>query len=131
MVDHNSLDLTGDGESFASSPATAQKGFTISASRTIGVEVERVYAAWTEDGQRGQWLRDDEFVVTDATPGVSLHGDWGGTHLRVFFMPRGALRACVTVDHEQLPTARRAEQMKKFWQARLGRLAAMLERAHR
>ncbi len=114
-------------------PGTADdpKGFTISASRTISADVERVYAAWTDEGKRRQWLRDDQLVIGDATPSISLHGRWGPTLLHVFFMPRGHARANVTIDQDRLPTARKAEQMKKFWQARLSRLAAALERTRR
>jgi hypothetical protein len=114
---------------FLGGAAETPKGFAASASRTVGVAVDRVYAAWTDDARRREWLRDDQLVVTDTTPGVSLHGEWAGAPLRVFFMPRGKARANVTVDHDGLPTARRAEQMKKFWQARLGRLAALMARS--
>lgn len=101
----------------------------MSASRTIGAPVELVYGAWTDGRVRARWLCNDELVVTDETPAISLRGDWGTTRVSVFIMPRGLGRASVTVDQEQLPTAKKAAQMKKFWQARLGRLAAALEHA--
>lgn len=111
----------------ASAAAAGPRGFSTSVSRTIGAEVERVYAAWTDQRERRQWLRNDELEVGDLTPSISLHGRWAGTRVRVFFMPRGPFRTHVTVDQEELSTGRKAEQMRKFWQARLGRLAAMLE----
>jgi hypothetical protein len=112
---------------FGPTTVEAPKGFATSASRTISAEVERVFAAWTDEAKRRQWCRNDQLVITETTPSISLHGDWGASHVRVYFMPRGACRANVTVDQGELPTARKAEQMKKFWQARLGRLAAALE----
>ncbi len=130
MVRRTSPDADRSG-AFSGDGANTPKGFAASASRTVGVAVEFVYAAWTDETRRREWLRDDLLVVTDTTPGVSLHGEWAGARLRVFFMPRGKARANVTVDHDGLPTARRAEQMKKFWQARLGRLAALVERSSR
>ncbi len=127
MIDHKpALDANEFG-GFA--PAHEPKGFAASASRTIGAEVERVFAAWTDERKRRQWLRNDELEVSESTPSISIHGTWGATPLRVFFMPRGPSRTHVTVDQEELSTGRKAEQMKKFWQARLGRLAAALERA--
>ena len=129
MVDYRS-GLNANGASrFVPAALDAPKGFAASASRTIGADVERVFAAWTDERARNQWLRDDELEVTESTPSISLHGAWAASRVRVFFMPRGALRTHVTVDHEELSTEHKAEQMKKFWQVRLGRLAAALERA--
>lgn len=131
MAERNAADGFHGGGEFASDTVEETKGFAISASRTISADVDRVYAAWTDEGKRRQWLRDDQLVIGDSTPSISLHGRWGPTRLHVFFMPRGHERAAVTVDQDRLPTARKAEQMKKFWQARLGRLAAALERTRR
>ena len=129
MADHISgLKASGAGE-YVPAAVGEPKGFAASASRTIGAEVERVFAAWTDERKRRLWLRNDELEVTDLTPSISLHGKWAATRVRVFFMPRGPFRTHVTVDQEELSTGRKAEQMKKFWQARLGRLAASLERA--
>ena len=130
MPEHFHSDTAPGAESYTA-PAGHAKGFVASAARTIGADIEHVFAAWTDDAQRAQWLRDGQFALTDRTPGVSLHADWGTGKLRVLFMPRGAARAYVTVDHDGLPTARRAEQMTKFWRARLSRLAALVERARR
>jgi uncharacterized protein YndB with AHSA1/START domain len=125
MADQRSGINAGDIREFAT---TAEpRGFAASASRTISADVERVYAAWTDERKRRQWLRNDELEVTDLTPSISLHGKWAASSLRVFFMPRGPFRTHVTVDQEELSTGRKAEQMRKFWQARLGRLAATLE----
>jgi uncharacterized protein YndB with AHSA1/START domain len=112
---------------FAQAAVDEPKGFAASASRTIGAEVDRVFAAWADPRKRRQWLRNDELVVTETNPSISLHGTWASSTLRVFFMPRGPSRTHVAVDQEALPTGRKAEHMKKFWQARLGRLAAALE----
>ncbi len=126
MAEHFHSEPGNGAEPFATDATEHARGFVASAARTIGADVEHVFAAWTEEAQRAQWLREDQLVVTDRIAGVSLHGDWGSGKLRVLFMPRGAARASVTVDHEGLPTARRAEQMTKFWRARLGRLAALV-----
>lgn len=108
------------------SPATP-KGFSCSASRIVSADVDRAFAAWTDERKRRQWCRNDQLVITETTPSISLHGDWGNSRVRVFFMPRGPSRVGVTVDHEGLPTARKAEQMKKLWQARLGRFSVAVE----
>jgi uncharacterized protein YndB with AHSA1/START domain len=127
MADQRSGINAGDIREFATTAADEPRGFAASASRTISADVERVYAAWTDERKRRQWLRNDELEVTDLTPSISLHGKWAASSLRVFFMPRGPFRTHVTVDQEELSTGRKAEQMRKFWQARLGRLAATLE----
>lgn len=113
---------------FTPAASDAPRGHMVSASRTIAADVAEVYAAWTDDRARREWLRSEQFAITEENPPISLHGRLGGTRVRVFFMPRGATRTNVTVDHDQLSTTRKAEQMRKFWQARLGRLAAALER---
>ncbi len=130
MADYRS-GLNADGAmEFVPAAADEPKGFAAAASRTIGAEVERVFEAWTDERQRGQWLRNDELEVIESTPSISLHGKWASSRVRVFFMPRGPFRTHVTVDQEELSTGRKAEQMKKFWQTRLGRLAAALEPTH-
>ncbi len=131
MTDYRSGQNASDAGEFGTVAVHDPKGFAASASRTIGAEVERVFAAWTDERKRRQWLRNDELEVTESTPTVSLHGTWAASTLRVFFMPRGPFRTHVTVDQEDLSTGRKAEQMKKFWQARLARLAAGLEAARR
>ena len=129
MADHMPALSLEDGNAYSPGLADEPKGFATSAARTIGAEVERVFAAWTDERKRRQWLRNDQLVITESTPSISLHGEWANSRVRVFFMPRGALRTHVTVDQDELTTGRKAEQMKKFWQARLARLAAALERA--
>jgi uncharacterized protein YndB with AHSA1/START domain len=126
MAGRKTADSTRPG-AFAPAVAMEPKGFACSASRTVATDVDRVFAAWTDDKRRRQWCRNDQLVITETTPSISLHGTWGSSHLRVYVMPRGALRTMVTVDHVGLPTARKAEQMKKFWQARLARLAVAAE----
>lgn len=128
MVRRTSPSAAGNG-AFPDGAAESPRGFVASASRTVSAGVDLVYAAWANDARRREWLRDDQLVVTDTTPGVSLRGEWAGARLRVFFMPRGKARANVTVDHDGLPTARRAEQMTKLWRARLSRLAVLVERS--
>jgi hypothetical protein len=131
MTDHlSALNTNGTG-GFGPAAVGGPKGFAASASRTIGAEAERVFAAWIDVRERQQWLRNDELEVTESTPSISLHGTWASSRMRVFFMPRGPFRTHVTVDQEELSTGRKAEQMKKFWQARLSRLAAALEHDRR
>jgi hypothetical protein len=128
MAGRKAADSTQYG-AFAPAVQVEPKGFACSASRTVAADVDRVFAAWTDERRRRQWCRNDQLVITETTPSISLHGTWGNSQLRVYVMPRGPLRSMVTVDHEGLPTARKAEQMKKFWQARLARLAVAAESA--
>jgi uncharacterized protein YndB with AHSA1/START domain len=106
-------------------------GFEISCSRTLAASVERVFAAWQDDGVRGQWLLPGtSLVIRKATPNKSLRITWpeSASKVDVAFYPKGVAKCQVAVQHGKLADAATAGRMKDYWAAAIGRLKALLER---
>jgi hypothetical protein len=93
--------------------------FSISATRTVAVPVERLYDAFPADGLRER----------TATRPRSARFDWGdnGSRLAVAFTAKGDTKSAVSVQHERLGSAAEAERMKAHWRERLTALKEELE----
>jgi hypothetical protein len=105
-------------------------GFTVTASKTVAVPVERLYEAFVDASVRGRWLPDAELRRRSALPPRSARFDWGDgtTRVNVFFTAKGADRSAAALQHERLPDGEAAERMKAFWRDRVAALKAELER---
>lgn len=104
-------------------------GFSASASKTVGVPVERLFAAFEDEAERAAWAPDAPLRVRTATAPRSARFDWGDGPTRViaWFETKGDGRSTVALEHERLPDADEAERMKGFWRERLGHLKTRLE----
>ena len=105
-------------------------GFTITASKTVSVPVERLYQAVVDESLRARWLPDGELRERTATAPRSARFDWGdsGSRVNVFFDAKGEAKSTAAVQHERLRDAAEAERMKAFWRERVGALKEVLER---
>ena len=105
-------------------------GFSVSASRTLGVPIERAYDAFADATTRDRWLPDAAFTVRRSTPPKSLRITWidGATRLEVNLHPKEGGRSQVSVQHSKLPDADAAARMKAYWGEALDRLRKTLER---
>jgi hypothetical protein len=110
-------------------PGERPDGFEVSASKTVGVPIERLFEAWVDEGTRGQWLRDVAIRVRTATPHRSARFDVGdGTErLAVNFLAKGDARSAVALQHQRLPDAETAARVKAAWRARMTELQRLLE----
>jgi hypothetical protein len=104
-------------------------GFAITASRTVGIPVGRLFGAFAGDAERGRWLTDAELRERSATKPRSARFDWGDgrTRVNVTFQARGEARSTVTVEHIRLPDAAAAARMKGWWCERLTTLKELHE----
>lgn len=103
-------------------------GYQVGASKTAGVPVERLYAAWADEALRAEWLPDTRFTVRKATPSKSMRITWGDeTSVDVYFYAKGGEKSQVSVDHRKLPDPDAVERMRAFWRERFGVLKALLE----
>src|SRR5688572_29079239 len=75
-------------------------GFTVSATKTVAVPVERLYDAFLDE-------RPAELGERTATRPKSARFDWGdaGTRVHVTFWPKGDAKSALAVSHERLPDA--------------------------
>src|SRR4051794_29290724 len=64
--------------------------FSGSASKTVGVPLADLYAAWTDAKVRRRWLPGAKFTVTTATPNKSIRMKWGDdTRVEANFVAKG------------------------------------------
>jgi uncharacterized protein YndB with AHSA1/START domain len=105
-------------------------GFTITASKTVAVPVDRLYEAFVDESLRRRWLPDGELRERTATKPKGARYDWGSgeTRLVVWFEAKGEAKSVVALQHERLADAGEAERMKAFWRDRVAALKQVLER---
>jgi hypothetical protein len=104
-------------------------GFAITASKTVGVPVGRLYDAFADEAWRERWLPGARLHPRTATKPRSARFDWGDgdTRVNVAFVAKGAAKSTVAVEHARLSDAEEAERMKVWWRERLAALKPLLE----
>ena len=104
-------------------------GFTIYASRTVGVPFGALFDAFTKDETRGRWLTDGWMSLRNSQHGKVARFDWGDgpTRVSVTFEEKGPAKATAFVAHERLPDPDAAEAAKQSWKSRLAALKSTLE----
>jgi uncharacterized protein YndB with AHSA1/START domain len=104
-------------------------GFSITASKTVAVPVERLFDAFVEESLREQWLPGVEMRERTSTRPRGARFDWGdgSTRLVVGFESKGEAKSLAALMHEKLPDAEEAQRMKAYWRERVGVLKQVLE----
>jgi hypothetical protein len=104
-------------------------GFSVTASKTVAVPVERLYDAFVDESLRGRWLPDDELRERTARRPKSARFDWGEGETRVIveFSSKGEAKSTLALEHARLADAEGAERMKAFWRERLTALKSEVE----
>ncbi|MBN8868300.1 MAG: hypothetical protein J0H66_00295 [Solirubrobacterales bacterium] len=110
-------------------PGQRANGWSVTASKTIEVPVERAFEAFQRDSLLERWLPDTRLSLRTATAPVSARYDWGdgSTRLVVNFESLGPDRCRVALEHEKLPDAQIAERMQAWWRERVTALKDLLE----
>ena len=110
-------------------PGERPDGFEVSASKTVGVPIERLFEAWVDEATRRRWLRDVTIRVRTATPHRSARFDVedGTERLALNFVAKGEARSAVALQHQRLPDAETAARVKAAWRARMTELQQLLE----
>lgn len=105
-------------------------GFEAGVSRTFDAPVSVLHKAWSEARLRRRWLGAATFTVSTDNPTKNLSMLWGKGPERVgvYFYPKGAGRATMTVQHQKLRVSKDVGARKKFWSAAMERLARVLGR---
>jgi hypothetical protein len=104
-------------------------GFTIYASKTIGVPVDVLFDAFVNPRSRRKWLADGKMSLRTSQPSHTARFNWedGTTRVTASFEAKGPAKATVAVAHERLPDADEAETAKTSWRKRLVDLKLHLE----
>jgi hypothetical protein len=104
-------------------------GFTIYASKTVGVPIEVLFDAFVNPRSRRKWLTAGAMSLRTSQPGHTARFNWrdGSTRVIVTFEDKGPSKSAVAVAHERLPDADEAETAKLAWRERLSDLKSILE----
>ena len=103
--------------------------FTVNASRTVAVPVERLFAAFADPELRERWLPGERLRERTSQPARTARFDWGdgATRVVVGFTAKGEAKSQVDLAHERLPDAQAADRARAEWRERLAALKALLE----
>jgi hypothetical protein len=103
-------------------------GWSVGASRTIEVPVERLFAAFADEAERAKFLPGVPLRLRTAQPNRSARFDWedGRTRVIVGFTDKGE-RSTVFIEHERLADEKEAARVKAAWRTRLADLKDALE----
>ena len=103
--------------------------FEIGATKTVDVPVSRLFAAFVDTDLRERWLPGAAMRQGTTQPERSVRFDWedGSSRVVATFGAMGGAKSQVAVQHERLPDAKSAAQMKAFWRERVAALKALLE----
>jgi hypothetical protein len=104
------------------------KGFQMSSTKTIAAPSAALFDAWTDDARRRAWLGPAKLTIRKTNAKKNVRITWkDGSTVVAHFIPKGADKTQVTVDHEGLSGAAAVAEMKQFWTARLARLKQSTE----
>ena len=104
--------------------------FSVSASKTVAVPVERLFDAFADDALRERWLPGERLEVTTSRAPKSFRAKWGeggSARLEIGFYPKGEAKSMVGMGVSKLPDPDAAKQAKAFWTERLKVLKEALE----
>src|SRR5688572_15096252 len=103
-------------------------GFSMNASKTFSVPVERLFAAFVEQDERERWLESVELRNRTNQPHKSARFDVlpGETRLAVTFVAKGPQKAVAQLQQERLASAEEVTRWKALWKEQLAHLAAYL-----
>jgi uncharacterized protein YndB with AHSA1/START domain len=105
-------------------------GFTVTASKTVAVPVDRLFEAFVDESLRRRWLPGGKLRARTASRPRSARFDWGDgeTRVNVTFVVKGETKSVAALQHERLADGKEAERMKAFWRGRVAALKEVLER---
>jgi hypothetical protein len=110
-------------------PGQRPDGWSVGASKTVAVPVERLFEAFADETLRERWLPGADLRLRTATAPRTARYDWedGSTRVVVGFDALAASKSRVAIQHERLPDAGTAEEMKTWWRERVAALKLLLE----
>ena len=103
-------------------------GFSVNASKTFPVPVERLFAAFVDQDERERWLEGVELRSRTSQPPRSARFDVlpGDTRLAITFVAKGSEKSSAQLQMERLPSAEEVARWKALWKEQLARLADFL-----
>lgn len=102
--------------------------YAASASTTVPLPVETLFAAWVDEARRDAWLAPGTLVLRTARESRSARFDdveYGGI-VALWFEAKGSGKSSVGVQVEKLPSQDAAAERKAVWKARLADMMTYL-----
>jgi hypothetical protein len=103
--------------------------FNVGATKTVAVPVAHLFAAFVDAELRDRWLPGVTMRQGTTQQDRSVRFEWadGATRVVAGFMAISDAKSQVAVQHERLPDAKTAAEMKAYWRERVGALKTLLE----
>jgi len=102
--------------------------WSVSKSKTVGVPLAKLYAAFSNARTRAKWMPGVKLTVRGATVNKSMRLRWeDGSPIDVGFLSKGASKSQVALEHRKLASKAEADRIRAFWAERFDALAAMLK----
>ena len=103
-------------------------GFSMNASKTFSVPVERLFTAFVEHDERERWLEAVDLRPRTSQPPRSARFDVlpGETRLAITFVAKGPRKAAAQLQQDRLASAEEVARWKALWKQELARLQAFL-----
>jgi hypothetical protein len=99
--------------------------FSVSASKTIGVSLPKLYQMFSETNRK-KWL-DKDINVTTAHENKSIRGSLNdGSKIELGFYSKADTKAMVALENSKLPDQKTAQARKAYWKERFEELAKLL-----
>lgn len=102
-------------------------GYETHKSKTFPVPVQKLYRAFSDSRTRRRWLGDEALVIRTATSPKSMRITWSdGTHVDLWFTPKGESKSQVAIQHRNLASKQAATGFRLYWTERVAALEALL-----
>jgi hypothetical protein len=110
-------------------PGQRADGWSVGATRTIAAAADAVFDAITDHRLLEGWLPGAEMRLRTSTRPRTARYDWedGSTRVIFYITASGPSRSQLAIQHERLPDADTAEEMKRWWRDRISSLRSQLE----
>lgn len=103
-------------------------GYSVNASRTFNVPVERLYATLAADDQRSRWLEHELIRVRTTTVNKAWRCEMVSDASRVEFRltAKSPAKSSIAIEHSRLSSQEDVSTWRAFWKDYLGRLNQLL-----
>jgi hypothetical protein len=100
-----------------------------SKSRTFGIPVADLFEWFANARKRARWLGRPKMTVRKSTPPKGMRITWeDDTSVDLYFLPKGAAKSSVAVQHVKLGSKKQADEMKAYWSEKLDALGELLKK---
>ena len=105
-------------------------GYSVSASKTVAVSIDAVFAATATAAARKKWFPSGTFKASSTTENKYLNGRWNSARLNIGFFAKAANKSQIAIQVSQLASKKDVEAERARWKQALGKLAAALDQAN-